>query len=153
MKVFTFLSKEEIEDTMQKHLEKPEERYAQKVLAKEIITDLHGKEECDKAIRISQALFNGKIKNLNSNEIFEVFKGVPTFQATKNNIIDFLVDGKIASSKREAREFVTAGSITINDEKITDQEYFIDENIAIDGVLVVRRGKKKYFIGHLNNKL
>ena len=153
LKVFTFLSKEEIEDTMQKHLEKPEERYAQKVLAKEIITDLHGKEECDKAIRISQALFNGKIKNLNSNEIFEVFKGVPTFQATKNNIIDFLVDVKIASSKREAREFVTAGSITINDEKITDQEYFIDENIAIDGVLVVRRGKKKYFIGHLNNKL
>ena len=148
LKVFTFLSKEEIEKIMEKHNQKPEERFAQKMLAKEIITDLHGKEECNKAIRISEALFSGKIKDLNSSEILEGFKGVPTFEVPKNtNIIDFLVDSKICTSKREAREFVNAGSITINDEKITDEAFVVDDNIAIDGVLVVRRGKKKYFIG------
>ena len=147
LKVFTFLSKEEIEKVMEKHLLKPEERYAQKVLACEIIMDLHGKEECDKAVRISNSLFSGKIRELNSSEILEGFKGVPAFEASKNNIIDFLVDSKIASSKREAREFVSAGSITINDERITDENFFVDENISIDNVLVIRRGKKKYFIG------
>ena len=148
LKVFTFLSKEEIEKIMDKHNLKPEDRFAQKMLAKEIVTDLHGKDECDKAIRISEALFSGKIKALSSSEILEGFKGVPTFKATKNiNIVDFLVDGGICSSKREAREFVNAGSITINDEKIIDMEFLVDEDISIDGVLVVRRGKKKYFIG------
>ena len=148
LKVFTFLSKGEIESIIDKHKEKPEERYAQKVLAKEIITDLHGKEEADKAIRISKALFEGKIRDLKASEILEGFKGVPTFKAKKDvNIVDFLVEGNIASSKREAREFINAGSITINDEKITDENKIINEKQAIDNVLVVRRGKKKYFIG------
>ena len=148
LKVFTFLTKEEIEEVMEKHLKEPEKRYAQEVLAREIITDLHGKDEFDKAVRISKALFGGKIRDLKASEIMEGFKGVPTFEAHGNqNIINFLVDSKIVSSKREAREFVSAGSITINDEKITDEEFFVDESISIDGILVVRRGKKKYFIG------
>ena len=148
LKVFTFLTKEEIEEVMEKHLKEPEKRYAQEVLAREIITDLHGKEEYDKAVRISRALFGGKIRDLKASEIMEGFKGVPTFEAHGNqDIINFLVDSKIVSSKREAREFVNAGSITINDEKITDEDYFVDESISIDGVLVIRRGKKKYFIG------
>ena len=148
LKVFTFLTKEEIEEVMEKHLKEPEKRYAQEVLAREIITDLHGKDEFDKAVRISKALFGGKIRDLKASEIMEGFKGVPTFEAHGNqNIINFLVDSKIVSSKREAREFVNAGSITINDEKITDEEFFVDESISIDGILVVRRGKKKYFIG------
>ena len=148
LKVFTFLSKEEIERIVGKHNAKPEERFAQKMLAREIVTDLHGEEECNKAIRISEALFNGKVKDLSSSEILEGFKGVPTFEANKNvNIIDFLVNGGICSSKREAREFINAGSITINDEKITKEAFLIDDDIAIDGILVVRRGKKKYFIG------
>lgn len=148
LKVFTFLSKEKIEEVMSKHLEKPEERYAQKVLAFEIITDLHGEDEALKARKISESLFGGKIRDLNASEILEGFKGVPSFKASKGlNIVDFLVDSKIASSKREAREFVGAGSITINDEKITDMEFVIDENTSIEGILVIRRGKKKYFIG------
>ena len=61
-----------------------------------------------------------------------------------------LTQGKIASSKREAREFVTAGSITINEEKITDLDKQITKDLAIDEeILVVRRGKKKYFIGKI----
>jgi tyrosyl-tRNA synthetase len=110
---------------------------------------VHGKEEYEKALRISEALFSGQIKALSKDEIIEGFKGVPTFKAKENvNIIDFLVDGGIASSKREAREFVSAGSITINEEKITDEGFFVDKDIAIEEeILVIKRGKKKYFIG------
>ncbi|MBR3209556.1 MAG: tyrosine--tRNA ligase [Bacilli bacterium] len=148
LKVYTFISKEEIEELMKKHNEKPEERLAQKALATHFITDLRGKEECDRAVKISEALFNGKIKDLTKKEIESVFKGVPTFDTEDNiNIIDMLVNGKVASSKREAREFVKAGSITINEEKITDETYTVTKALAIEGnLLVIRRGKKKYYI-------
>ena len=100
---------------------------------------------------MSEALFSGHVKNLTKKEIENVFKGVPTFETENNvNIIDMLTQGKIASSKREAREFVTAGSITINEEKITDLDKQITKDLAIDEeILVVRRGKKKYFIGKI----
>ncbi len=149
LKIFTFLTPEEIIEIERRQIENPEQRIAQKALAKEVVTLVHGKEAYEKALKISEALFSGKIKNLTKEEIIEGFKEVPTFKAKENvNIIDFLVDGKIATSKREAREFVNAGSITINEEKITDEGFFIDKDFAIEGeILVVRRGKKKYFIG------
>ena len=152
LKVYTFLSKEEIEDIMKKHLEKPEERLAQKTLAIELITDLRGKEEADRAVQISEALFKGKIKELTKEEIEIAFKNVNTFSIEENvNIVDMLVQAKIASSKREAREFVNAGSITINEEKITDLDFIITKDLAIDNeILVVKRGKKKYFIGKIS---
>lgn len=148
LKIYTFLTKEEIEEIEKKHKECPEKRLAQKTLAKEIVSFLHGKEEAEKAIKISEALFGGSVSNLSKDEILIGFKGVPTFDAKENNIIDFLVSSSIASSKREAREFVSSGSITINDNKITDEEFMVTSSIAIDNeILVVRRGKKKYFIG------
>jgi len=149
LKIFTFLTPEEIMEIEKKHLESPEQRLAAKTLAKEVVTFLHGEEECGKAIKISESLFSGKVKNLSKEEIILGFKGVPTFEIEcDKNIIDLLVDTKITSSKREAREFVNAGSITINEEKITDENTIINKNIAIDNeILVVRRGKKKYYIG------
>ena len=151
LKIYTFLTKEEIEDIIQKHKEKPELRLAQKTLAKEVVTFLHGEDETLRAIEMSTALFSGKVKSLSKKEIEDVFKGVPTFETEDNvNIIDLLVGNNIASSKREAREFVNAGSITINEEKITDENYVITKETAIDSeILVVRRGKKKYFIGNI----
>ena len=152
LKVYTFLTKEQIEGIMKKHNEKPEERLAQKTLAKEFIKDLRGEEEALRAIEISEALFQGKIKDLTKTEIEDAFKNVPTFETENNiDIINMLVNAKIASSKREAREFVNAGSIIINEEKITDENYIINKDIAIDNeILVVRRGKKKYFIGKIS---
>jgi len=152
LKIFTFLTKEEIDEIEKNHKEKPELREAQKILAREIVTFLHGKEEADKAKKMSEALFSGKVKDLTKEDINNIFKGVSTFETKENtNIIDMLVEGNIASSKREAREFVGAGSITINEEKITDENYNITKGIAIDGeVLVLKRGKKKYFIGKVN---
>lgn len=149
LKVFTFLSKEEIEDVMKKHNAKKEERLAQKTLAKEFITDLHGKEEYEKAVKISEALFSGKVKELSKDEILMGFKDVPSFEI-KNGItlMDMLIENNICSSKREAREFLKAGSISINDEKVNDENMIIDKSIAIEEeILVIKRGKKKNFIG------
>ena len=151
LKVFTFLSKEEIEDVMKRHNEKKEERIAQKTLVKEFITDLHGKEEYEKAVKISEALFSGKVKELSKEEILIGFKDVPSFvikDGTK--LIDMLIDNGICSSKREAREFLNAGSISINDEKVNDENLEINKSMAIgDEVIVIKRGKKKNYIGHI----
>lgn len=151
LKVFTFLSKEEIEDVMKRHNEKKEERIAQKTLAKEFITDLHGKEEYEKAVKISEALFSGKVKELSKEEILIGFKDVPSFAVEEGTkLIDMLIDNGICSSKREAREFLNAGSISINDEKVNDENLEINKSMAIgDEVIVIKRGKKKNYIGHI----
>lgn len=151
LKVFTFLSKEEIEDVMKRHNEKKEERIAQKTLVKEFITDLHGKEEYEKAVKISEALFSGKVKELSKEEILIGFKDVPSFAVEEGTkLIDMLIDNGICSSKREAREFLNAGSISINDEKVSDENLEINKSMAIgDEVIVIKRGKKKNYIGHI----
>ena len=148
LKIYTFLSKEEIEELEVKNNEHPELREAHKELAKSIITFLHGEEEYNKALRISEALFSGEIKNLTLDEINDAFKDVPSFELKNESLIDMLVNNKIASSKREAREFLNAGSITLNGEKVTDENLEINESLAIGGkAIIVRKGKKKYYFG------
>ena len=149
LKKLTFLSKEEIESIEEKQKEHPEERIAQYSLAREVITFLHGEEEYNKALKISKDLFSGNIKDLTLDEIKDGFKDVPSFDITENmTLVDLLVNNNIASSKREAREFISAGSITINGEKETDETKVIDSSYAIGGeVVVIRRGKKKYYLG------
>lgn len=152
LKIYTFLSKEEIEEIEKEQLNHPETRIAQKTLAKQLVTFLHGEKAALKTIEMSEALFSGHVKNLTKKEIEDIFKDMPKFETKEENIVDMLVNSKIASSKREAREFVSAGSITINEEKITDLDKQITKEIAIeDEILVVKRGKKKYFIGKITN--
>ncbi len=148
LKVFTFLSPEEIMDIMKKHNEHPEERLAQKTLAKEFITDLHGKEEYEKALRISEALFSGNLKSLTSDELHDAFNNIPSSEVKEDkNIIDLLVETSICSSKREAREFVNNNSISVNGEKVNDLEFIIKkENAIVDNFTIIRKGKKKYFV-------
>ena len=149
LKKLTFLSKEEIESIEERQKEHPEERIAQYSLAREVITFLHGEEEYNKALKISKDLFSGNIKDLTLDEIKDGFKDVPSFDITENmTLIDLLVNNNIASSKREAREFISAGSISINGQKETEETKTIDSSYAIGGeVIVIRRGKKKYYLG------
>lgn len=146
LKIYTFLTKEQIEDIVKRHKIEPHLRIGQKALAEEIITFLHGHEEYEKAVRISEALFSGDVKELTLQELEMGFKDVPSYSLTSGgNIIDILVESSIASSKREAREFVGNGSIRINGEKVTDIDFEITKNIAIeDKVIVIRKGKKSY---------
>ena len=154
LKIFTFLSVEEINELEKSNKEHPELREAHKALARCIITDLHGKESYNEALNISEALFSGNIKNLTSKEIEMAFKGLDKLVIDKDmNIVDFLVEYNICSSKREAREFVNNNSISINGEKINSLDFTIDKSIAIDNkYVVVRRGKKKYFIACFGGK-
>ena len=149
LKIFTFLYKEEIDELEIKNNEHPELREAHKALAREIITDLHGKEEYEKALKISECLFKGNIKELDTKDILVGFKDVPHFEVEENiKIIDLIVNGKVASSKREAREFINSGAIYINGDKVEDENMIITKDIALDNkILVIKRGKKKNYIG------
>lgn len=149
LKIFTFLSVEEIEELDKKNKEHPELREAHKALAREIITDLHGEDSYLEAVKISESLFSGDIRSFTSKDIEVAFKGLKPFEITEDlSIVDLLVQGGICSSKREAREFVGNGSITCNGEKITDLEFVASKDKCIDSkYIVIRRGKKKYYIG------
>ena len=149
LKVFTFLPKEEIERIMKEHLEAPHLRTAQKALTKEFITDLHGSEEYEKALKMSEVLFSGNVNNLSADEIEICFKGVPNFEITEEvTLIDLLVNNNIVSSRREAREFLNSNAISLNGNIVTDENMIINSELAIDNkVIVIRRGKKKYFLG------
>ena len=148
LKFLTFLSKEEIEELERKNKENPHLREAHKKLAEEVITFLHGHEAYEEAVRITNALFSGNIKDLKVSEIENAFKDVPNYDIHEDkNIIDLLVEAGICSSKREAREFVQNNSISINGDKINDLEYNITKDIALgDEYIVIRRGKKQYYL-------
>lgn len=147
LKVFTFLSVDEIIKTMEQHKEAPHLRIAQKALAREIITDLHGEESYKRAVEISEILFSGDIDRLSSREIEIAFKNVPSADVNCDMLlVDLLVEKSICSSKREAREFIRNGSISINGEKILEDKEIKKEDYIDEKYLVVRRGKKKYFL-------
>lgn len=148
LKIFTFLSPEEIMNIVEEHNKAPHLRLAQKTLAREIITDLHGKEEYEKALNISTILFEGEIRKLDPTCIENVFKNAPSYEIESDeNIVDLLVESSVCSSKREAREFVSNGSISINGERINDLSFVITRDFAIDSkYIIIRRGKKKYYL-------
>ena len=137
LKVYTFLTREEIESLMERHNKEPEKREAQKVLAYEFIKDLHGKEEAEMAKQKSEELFGKK-----SSENLEVEESTLN---VGSNILDILVDVKIAPSKSEARRLVTQGGISVDGEKIMDPNMNIDKDI-----FVVQKGKKTFKKVHLN---
>ena len=149
LKIFTFLSVDEINELEKKNQEQPELREAHKALAREIITDLHGEESYLEAVKISESLFSGDIKSFTKKDVEVAFKGLTPFTTHEDmNIVDLLVYGKVCSSKREAREFIGNSSITLNGTKITDNEFVVTKEECIESkYIVIRRGKKKYFIG------
>ncbi len=147
LKFLTFLSKEEIEDLEQKNKVQPHLREAHKALAREVITFIHGKDKYEQALKISVALFSGNIKDLTGEEIEMAFNDLPSTNGCDCNLVEALIQTKLASSKREAREFITNGAVSVNGEKQTSVDYQINSLVAIDNKYVVlRRGKKQYAI-------
>lgn len=149
LKVFTFLTPEEIMDVVEKHNKESHLRIGQKTLAKCIITDIHGEEEYNKAEQISKALFSGDLTGLSAKDILIGMKMVPSINLSGEiKLLDLLVDNGICSSRREAREMLSSNAISLNNIKFTDENAIVDKNIAIDEkVIVIRKGKKKQFIG------
>ncbi|MCR5647714.1 MAG: tyrosine--tRNA ligase [Acholeplasmatales bacterium] len=146
LKFLTFLSKEEIEELEKKNAEAPHLREAHKALAKEVITFIHGKDAYEEAVKISEALFSGDIKSLTADQIEMGFNGLPTIEGgADKTLLTGLVEAKLASSNREARQFLQSGAVSVNGEKATDMNFLLSKDNAIEGrFIVLRRGKKLY---------
>lgn len=146
LKFLTFLSKEEIEEIEKKHNDKPELREAHQILAREVITFIHGAKAYEEALHISKALFAGDIKSLNAKEIEMGFNDLPLVKLDDAKLlVDVLIEANLAKSKRESREFITNGAVSINGDKCTDLECMLNSDMAIEGkYIVLRRGKKLY---------
>lgn len=147
LKIFTFLEREEIEALAVAVEEEAHLRKAQKTLAEEMTRLIHGQEALDQAIRISQALFSGDLKALSVAEMRDAFKDVPSAEMPKEdkNIVDFIVEAGISSSKRQGREDVSNGAISVNGERIKDTAYTITGADRLeDEFTIVRRGRRNY---------
>ncbi|HEL1585109.1 TPA: tyrosine--tRNA ligase [Streptococcus suis] len=150
LKIFTFLSLDEIAEIEEKFDAARHERLAQKILAKEVVTLVHGEEAYNQALNITEQLFAGNIRKLSAKELKQGLSNVPNYavQAEDNlNIVELLVTSGIVNSKRQAREDVQNGAIYVNGERVQDLDYTLSDSDKIDGELtVIRRGKKKYSV-------
>jgi tyrosyl-tRNA synthetase len=150
LKFFTFLSREEIEGLEGSVQEEPHLRKAQKALAEEMTRLIHGEEALGQALKITDALFSGDVKKLSAVEIEQGFKDVPTFEHSSSEeigLVDLLVAAGISPSKRQAREDVTNGAVSLNGEKVTETDYMVGVQDRIEGKFtIIRRGKKKYHL-------
>lgn len=149
LKYFTFLSHDEIDALAEKVKTQPEKREAQRALAREVTTFVHGEDAMHEAEKISEILFSGDIKELTAEQVEQVFGKMPSVEVSreKQNLVIWLVNNGIEPSRRQAREDVKNGAIRVNGERIQDLDYELDPTAAFDGkYVVVRRGKKKYFL-------
>ena len=149
LKIYTFLSKEEIEEYERKNNEHPELREAHKALAREIITFLHGKEEYEKAVKLTENLFNNKFNDMTKQDIVDLFGDQDIKEVESNvNVVDFITNMGVVTSKREAREFIGNGAISINGDKVENTDLLITDDMFIDNTfIIIKKGKKNYFIG------
>lgn len=155
LKYFTFLSQYDIAQLAEKTEKEPHKREAQRVLAEEMTRFVHGQDALDEAIQISEALFSGNVQNLSADQIEMSFKDVPSMEAPtkETDLVSFLVDEtKISPSRRQAREDIQNGAIYLKGERIQDTDYVVSEKDSYEGrFILVRRGKKRYFMVHLEN--
>lgn len=157
IKIFTLLPKEEIDSLIEQHKLEPHRRELQKVLAREITTMIHSADDYEAAVDVSGLLFGqgttDTLKKLSGELLLSIFEGVPQSQVAMDEIrqgipiIEFLVEKTdVTSSRREAREFLKNGAISINKEKVSD-DFVVDENCLLrNKYILAQRGKKNYHL-------
>jgi len=158
IKIFTFLSKEEIDALIADHQQAPHLRILQKRLAQEITYMVHSKEDFDAAVEAAAILFGNTtadaLKNLDEETFLAVFEGVPSFEVSLDNLnggvkaLDLLTEkAAVFSSKGEMRKMMQAGGFSINKEKYGETEGIIDASFLLNGrYLLAQKGKKNYFL-------
>ena len=147
LKKLTFLTKEEIDALEVSLKEDAGRREAQKKLAEEVVRDLHGEEGLESALKITNALFRGQLNDLDEQQRLDAVKNMDKVdQEAGKTLIDVLVEAKIASSRREAREWIKGNSISLNGVKVNDETLVIDSTQAyVSNYVIIRRGKKRYY--------
>ena len=156
IKIFTMLSRDEIEKAVAEHAEAPHLRNLQKILAREVTVMVHGEEEYRKAVAASEMLFGNAtseaLKSLDEKTFLDVFAGVPTFELSKDklpmNVLDLLgAETGVFPSKGECRKMIQGGGVSIDKEKVTDINAMIGEESLLNGkYILAQRGKKNYYI-------
>ncbi len=158
LKIFTALTKEEIEALVAEHQQDPGQRPMQKRLAKEVTVMVHSEDDYNAAVEASQILFSNKadeiLHNIDEKTLLEVFEGVPTFSLPKADleagvpVLDLLATKTgVFASKGEARKMVQQGGVSINKKKVTDPNAVINADELLNGkYLLAQRGKKNYFL-------
>jgi len=144
LKIYTMLSLNEIEVVEKKHNENPSTRFAQGCLADEITEFVHGKDAKDAVARASTLLFESvTLQSLSDADKKILLENAPIFTGAKGRLlVDVLVDCRLASSKREARDFIESGAITLEGEKLTELDLKIDYN----DLAILKRGKKNIVV-------
>lgn len=153
LKYFTFLSREEIENLAKETEERPNLRLAQKALAYEVTEFVHGREEAERAQKISSLLFKGDVSSLSAGEIEEAFGSAPSvsISADPKNIVDLLVETGIEKSRRQAREDVSSRAVSINGKVEDSLEAVVDPSCSFEGRFVlIRKGKKNYTLARVD---
>jgi len=157
IKIFTFLSKEEIDSLIEKHRTEPHLRLLQNTLAKEVTCMVHSESDYQTAVEASQILF-GKgtkemLEKMNENLFLSVFDGVPTFKIGKNELADGIlltdllaVNTQIFPSKGEARKMIQAGGLSMNKEKVTEDASIKSSMLLNQKYLLIQKGKKNYYL-------
>ena len=137
---------EEIDEIYRKHLEHPELRFGQKELSRVIVTKLHGEEVAAECEKMSVALFTDSFTGLSEQGLRDLTEGLVVLPCESEiSLLDALINTKLASSKREAREFISNGAVKVNGEKINDLSFVIrKENSLQGGYIFLKRGKKLY---------
>ena len=148
IKIFTFLSKEEISDIEKEHLANLGQRIAQKRLAYEVVKIIHGEEAANEAIKMSECLFKNDFKDLKEEQIEELFPKNMIHEVNgEYSLVDLVIEAGAASSKREAREFIKNGAILINGEQEKDENKVLGAKDGLFGkYIILRRGKKNYYL-------
>lgn len=153
LRIFTDLSRDEIEALEQRHAAAPHEREAQRTLAREVTRMVHGEEALTRAEAASQALFSGDVAGLDLATLREVFADVPHSDHDKTDmgsdgipIVDLLPLTSLARSKREAREFLSSGAITLNGERVGIDDRLTPDRLLHAQVALLRRGKKSWHV-------
>ena len=154
LKRFTFLDKEEIDRLEECVAQEPHLREAQKALAREVVTFLHGSAAYETALKITNALFKGNIRDLNADEQRDALNSMEKRSLQEPmDLASMLVTTKIASSKREAREWIKSGSIQINGERVKEETLMIDpSHVLVDDMILVKRGKRNYYVVSLTRE-
>ncbi|MES2431646.1 MAG: tyrosine--tRNA ligase [Bacteroidota bacterium] len=157
LKIFTFLTKEQIQALVNEHTGNEHKRILQKKLAEEITCLVHSRADYDFAVRSSEILFNNDtaqiLKELNEEQLLQVMEGVPMVEFPRVvlengiDVISFLSDTKIFSSKGEARKMVQGGGVSINKEKIDTAEHILKNDLLLnEKYLLIQKGKKNYYL-------
>ncbi|MDA3840745.1 MAG: tyrosine--tRNA ligase [Patescibacteria group bacterium] len=148
LKLFTIMSLEEIKDIENEMKNYPEQRMAQKSLAYEVTKFVHGEELAGSIKKIAEILFSGEgTNNLNEDEKELLLKEAPSFNVYEDmSLVDILVDSKLASSKREAREFIENGAVSVDNDKVTDTMFRLNPKLTTNTIAILKRGKKNKII-------